>query len=102
MLVHANTYEGTPARLYRTAREVEMDISYIRGRAAEIENMLSVRNLIMEIITDYADKNPEQWVPELESAVCEARAALDTLQGLNSRLGELREELGDIRCMMRR
>ena len=100
MLVHANAYEGTPARLYRTAREVESDISYVRGCAAEIENMLSVRNLIMEMITEYADKKPEQWVPELESAVCEARAALDTLCGLNFRLGELREELYDIRCMM--
>ena len=101
MLIHANAYEGMPPRLYRSPREIEEDIVLLRNRAVEIESMLSVRNLLIEMVTTYADKKPELWIPELESAVSEARGALDALSGLNNQLGELREELCEVRCLMR-
>ena len=101
MLVHSNAYEGMPPRLYRTPKEIEADISDLRTRAVEIENMLSVRNLLVEMVTNYADKKPELWIPELESALSEARIALDVLCGLNNQLGELREELCEVKCLMR-
>jgi hypothetical protein len=101
MLVHRNNCEGTPPRLYRSPKEIEEDISFLRSRATEIEGMLSVRNLLVEMVTAYADTKPELWIPELESAVGEARRALDALSGLNRRLGELREELCEVRCLMR-
>ena len=100
MLIHTNVYEGMPPRLYRSPKEIEADIVHLRDRAVEIENMLSVRNLLVEMLTTYADKKPELWIPELESAVSEARAALDALSGLNNQLGELREELNEVRCLM--
>ena len=101
MLVHRNNYEGMPPRLYRSPREIEEDIALLRNRATEIESMLSVRNLLVEMVTTYADSKPELWIPELESAVGEARRALDALSGLNDQLGELREELCEVKCLMR-
>ena len=101
MLVHRNSYEGMPPRLYRSPKEIEDDIIFLRNRAAEIESMLSVRNLLVEMVSTYADVKPELWIPELESAVGEARCALDALNGLNNRLGELREELCEVKCLMK-
>ena len=101
MLTHLNNYEGSPPRLYRHPSEIQADMLGIKQKVGEIESMLSVRDFLMELLTRHADKSPEAWIPELEEAVGEARAALDDLKSLNSTLIDLREELGQVRCVMR-
>ncbi len=91
--------EGIPPRLYRRPSEIREDISRIRGEIKEIENMLTVKNLLMEIITEEA-RLPSRWVPELEEAAAYARDSLDKLTSFSQRLDELREELCDTRCML--
>ncbi len=91
--------EGLPPRIYRRPSEIRDDISKIRGEIKEIENMLTVKNLLMEIITEQAGL-PAKWVPELEDAAAYARESLDKLTSFSTRLDELREELYDTRCAM--
>ena len=96
-----NTYEGSPPRLYRSIEEVRRDISRIRRDISETEEMLSVNNILMEMIPLWAERSPEEWIPELENAVAVANDGLADLRRLKEGLEILREELDDIRCMIR-
>ena len=100
MLLSSNNYEGTPPRLYRAPSEIKSDILRIKDEIKEIEDMLTVRNVILEIISASAGKDPSRWIPELESIVYDARDALDRLTEFFSLLQDLREELEDTRCAM--
>lgn len=95
-----NPIEGHPARLYRSPAEIHRDMIRISARIRENEEMLSVHNLLIEMIPSWAEKEPEKWIPELEATVAEARDALDNLSRLQQALEELASELEDVRCMM--
>lgn len=96
-----NPVEGQPARLYRSPAEIHRDMISISARIRENEEMLSVHNLLIEMIPTWAEQSPERWIPELEQTVAEARDALENLEKLQYALEELTEELEDVRCMMR-
>ena len=95
-----NTTEGMPPRLYRNPSEIHRDMISISARIRENEEMLSVHNLLIEMIPTWAEQSPERWIPELEATVAEATEALDNLRRLQSALEELRLELEEVRCMM--
>ena len=95
-----NTNEGMPPRLYRSPSEIHRDMMRISAAIKENEEMLSVHNLLIEMIPTWAEQSPERWIPELEATVSEAREALDNLRRLQFALEELSEELEEIRCMM--
>ena len=95
-----NPIEGHPARLYRNPSEIHRDMICISARIRENEEMLSVHNLLIEMIPTWAEESPEKWIPELEATVAEAREALDNLSRLQCALEELKSELEDVRCMM--
>ena len=95
-----NLTEGTPPRLYRSTTEIHRDMLRISAVIAEQEEMLSVHNLLLEMIPTWAEQSPERWIPELEETVAEATDALANLRRLQSALEELRRELEDVRCMM--
>ncbi len=99
MLVHRNTYEGMPPRLYRTPTEIKRDIAAISAKVKDVENMLSFRELVLEVAGE--GKPPEVWIPELYAAVDEAGEALDTLHILQKRLNSLGDELGEVKCLLR-
>ena len=95
-----NPTEGMPPRLYRTPSEIHRDIIRISARIRENEEMLSVHNLLIEMIPTWAEQSPERWIPELEATVAEAGEALENLKKLQLALEELKIELEEVRCMM--
>ena len=95
-----NPTEGMPPRLYRTPSEIHRDIISISSRIRENEEMLSVHNLLIEMIPTWAEQSPERWIPELEATVAEAGEALENLKKLQFALEELKIELEEVRCMM--
>ncbi len=97
-----NVYEGTPPRLYRTPLEIRRDINSISAKIREIEEMLSVHNLLIEMIPQWAEQSPERWIPELEDTVAEAQEALENLGLLKSALEELQCELEEVRCLLKK
>lgn len=96
MLVYGNTGEGYPARLYRDAGEVRADIANIYARIRDIEEMLTVRGLVMDMVSEWSLKDPKKWIRELEESIEEAREALDSLNRLYEALEELQDELAEI------
>lgn len=95
-----NTSNGMPPRLYRSPSEIHRDMISISARIRENEEMLSVHNLLIEMIPTWAEQSPEMWIPELEATVEEAREALSNLRRLQYALERLSEELEEVRCMM--
>lgn len=95
-----NTNEGQPPRLYRSPTEIHRDMAVISRRIRENEEMLSVHNLLIEMIPLWAEQSPERWLPELEATVAEARDALDNLKRLQQMLEELALELEEVRWIM--
>lgn len=96
-----NANEGMPPRLYRSPCEIHRDMARISARIRENEEMLSVHNLLIEMMPTWAEQSPERWIPELEATVSEAREALDNLKRLQFALEELADELEEVRCMMK-
>ena len=97
MFVEADIYEGIPSRLYRTPSEITEDIATVKAGIKEIDSALSVHDLLMEFITEWAKEEPERWIEELEELLSEARSSLEALTGLKSNLEDLREELEESR-----
>ncbi len=95
-----NTEEGIPPRLYRSPSEIHRDMIRISAEIKQNEEMLSVHNLLIEMIPTWAEQSPESWIPELEETVAEANEALLNLKALQSALEELADELEEVRCMM--
>ena len=94
--------EGTPPRLYRTPREIRRDILLISDKISETESMLSVHNILIELIPTWAEESPERWIPELCETVAEAEEALDKLKLMKEALEELSLELSEVLCMMKK
>lgn len=95
-----NVYEGLPPRLYRSPSQIRQDMASVAAKIRETEEMLSVHNLLIEMIPTWADQSPEKWIPELEETLAEASDALDDLHRLKAALEELSLELEDVKCMM--
>ena len=96
-----NTSNGMPPRLYRSPSEIHRDMISISARIRENEEMLSVHNLLIEMIPTWAESSPEKWIPELQETLAEAEDALENLKKLKSALEELASELEDVRCMLK-
>ena len=88
-----NRNEGIPRALYRTPTQIKRDMARIRREIVEADEMLSVRNILTEMIDELASEEPARWIEELESTVAEARDALDRLERLRDALAELAVEL---------
>ena len=59
--------------------------------------MLSVRNIILALVSEWAELEPERWIEELEETVEEAREALRALDNMKETLIDLRSELDEAR-----
>lgn len=98
MFVNANVYEGIPARLYRSPCEIRRDMLKISKQIKEADEMLSIHNILMEMLSECAVGEPERWIPELEEIVAEARNSLDNMKRFNLALSELSCELEETLC----
>lgn len=81
--------------LYRRPSEIVRDIYEVKGKLETMEQMLNIRNMLSEIMTEQAGREPEQWVVRLEEAVTEAQNTLEKLRGLKASLDTLERELED-------
>ena len=95
-------YNGEPPRLYRTPGEIRRDITAISEKIRDTESMLSVHNILLELIPAWAEESPDRWIPELTETVAEAEEALENLKLMKMALEELSIELSEVLCMMRR
>ena len=98
MLAGSSVYEGMPARLYRSPCEIRRDMTRLSKQIKEADEMLSVRNILVEMLSECAGREPEKWIPELEELVADARASLDCLTRLKSALSDLSEEFEETVC----
>lgn len=101
MLVYRNEKEGIAPTLYRSTTEIRRDISKINARIKEADEMLSIRNILTEMIDQFAVTSPEEWIPELEQTLAEAREAMEKLQRLRDALTELSVELEEAKWVKR-
>ena len=95
-----STYEGEPARLYRTPGEIRRDINTIKDKIEKVGNMLNIRNMLTEMISECAIGDPERWIPTLRMIVDEAEDSLDMLRGFKENLDELMRELEETKCVL--
>ena len=100
MFVSANVYEGTPSRLYRSPCEIRRDMQVISKQIKEADEMLSVRNILVEMIHECSAGEPEKWISELEEIVCEARRSFESLKRLEDAIDDLSEELEESLCAL--
>lgn len=85
-------------RMYRSPSKIRSDIQRVRAGIEEIYTMLNVRNLLADMLTDYANERPERWIRALEDIIAEADALLLRAKGLERTLIELKEELDEAIC----
>ena len=97
-----DSVEGMAPRFYRSPSEILRDMENVTAKVAEVSDMLSVHNLLIEMIPRWAMQEPERWIPELEETLEEANEALETLKELKEKLCELKDELEEVRCLIRR
>ena len=95
-----STYEGEPARLYRTPEEIRRDINTIKEKIEETGNMLNIRNILTEMISECALGDPERWIPTLKAIVDEAEDSLNLLTEFKETLDELMMELEETKCVL--
>ena len=97
MLGFRDENEGIPARLYRSPDEIRRDIAEISKKIREADEQLTVRNVLMSVISEFADAEPERWIPEFEETLAEAKEAMERLTRLEDTLEELSVELREAR-----
>ena len=90
-----STYEGEPARLYRSPEKIREDILDIKTRIALVNSRLNIRNVLTAMLDECAKGEPEKWIPALSAIVSEAEDTLDSLKSLRESLDILGEELED-------
>ena len=90
-----STYEGEPARLYRSPERIREDIFEIKTRIEAVDRMLNIRTILTSVIDEYATGEPEKWIPALSEIVADAEETLDRLKLLRENLDVLSEELED-------
>ena len=90
-----SSYEGEPARLYRSPEKIKEDIFDIKTKIDTVKRMLNVRDILTDVIDEYAAGEPEKWIPALVEIVAEAEDTLDRLKKLREDLDMLSEELED-------
>lgn len=98
--VRSDSYEGTPAQLYRRPEEIRRDMDAIRKSIESIMERLNSRSIMADEITALAEREGGRWIPELERIVSDAVSSLSALSELRRALDELCLELEDTRCIL--
>lgn len=93
MYVRMNAYEGEGGHIYRSLSEIREDIGEVKAAISEINSMLNIRDMLIDMLTEAAADDPDEWLPELCELVDGAREGLLQLSELEDTLCELRCEL---------
>ena len=86
--------------VYRRPSDIRCDITAIRARIAETDNMINVRSLLLDALSEFSEGEPDRWLPEIEEVVEETRRTLCELAELERVLTDLEEELMHTRQVM--
>lgn len=89
-----------PDFFYRGTETIREDISSIRSKIDEVKRSFSVRELLIDMLSDTYRREPNEWIYDLEILVAEASSASARLSELREQLGCLQEELGEARCRL--
>ena len=92
---NSSTYEGEPARLYRSPDKIREDIFDIKTKIELVNSQLNVRQVLTAMIDECAEGEPERWIPALAEIVADAEDTLYRLRSLRESLDILGEELED-------
>lgn len=90
-----STYEGEPARLYRSPDSIRRDINDIKTKIETLNAKLNVRNILAALIDESSQKEPERWITVLSDMLAGAESSLEQLKMLKEDLDILGEELED-------
>ena len=90
-----SSYEGEPARIYRSPERIREDICEIKAKIESVDSMLNIRTVLTDVIDEYAMGEPERWIPALSDIVADAEETLYKLKRLRESLDALFEELED-------
>ena len=86
--------------LYRDTESIREDISEIRHKIGEVKESFSIREVLLDMLSDNKVRRPSDWIYELEALLSEAEIAYSRLTELREELCYLEEELRQTRCRM--
>ena len=105
MYIRERSGEGIPGRLYRSPSEIKRDMAIIEEKIREVEDKLSVRNLISALM-ESGDGNgrliDEDTISTLETIMDNAERSLFHLERLRDGINYLEEELSEVRWLMKK
>lgn len=87
--------EGLPPRLYRTPEQIKADITDIAERINEIYEMINIRNIISEVISESCEEDLLSRIKAVNELLESAENALFDMKMMEKDIDMLREELFD-------
>ena len=93
--------EGIPGGLYRHTSEIRQDMDIIERKIREIENKLSVRNLVADIIDSGKEVIDESFIESMDRVIEDAERSIFHLERLRDAMNYLEEELEEVRWLMK-
>ena len=87
-----------PEFLYRSAEAVREDISSIKDRICELKRSFSIRELLLDMVSESIPRKTAEWIYDLEALLAEAEIAYRKLSELREELRLLEAELGEVQC----
>jgi len=89
-----------PARLYRSPFEIRRDMTTISKQIKEADQMLSVRNILVEMICECSKGEGEKWISELEDLARQTRKSYEGILRLRCAIDNLSAELEESLCAL--
>lgn len=93
--------EGIPAGLYRHTSEIRRDMDIVEKKIREIEEKLSVRNLVADIIDSGKEVIDEGFIESMDQVIEDAERSIFHLERLRDAMDYLEEELEEVRWLMK-
>lgn len=89
-----------PLFFYRSPEKIREDMRAVRFKINEATETLNVCELLMNMITELAEGEPQRWARELEELSREASEGLEELKRFDSLLSDLICEWREVKCAM--
>ncbi len=82
-----------PTRMYRAPEQICSDIRRVATRIREINDMLNIRNIIAEVISEHSEGDPLRRIEAVDELLDYANEALCEMRSLDEALSGLKQEL---------
>ena len=101
MYIRSIRDEGIPGGLYRHTSEIRRDMDIVERKIREIEEKLSVRNLVADIIDSGKEVIDEGFIESMDQVIEDAERSIFHLERLRDAMEYLEEELEQVRWLMK-